>query len=1777
MSGSKAVRLFVVFIFLLLVQAALATSSIVGFVTVQGPDAPAVPIPNAIVNVTDAKFTKQILAVGQTNAQGFYSISGLAPGNYQVTFTSPNFLQGILSSFTLSDKTTVQINAHLVPVLTSTEVAKNNVKDETAFTIHNPNNFNVNLVWSLPNHHATGTGTAFPGDTVIETNQWPHSENMTLFVDGVQVQKVTTTVVGSPTSVGNLSGFVRDSSHVLGGVSITLTDSGGNQVGSTFSLADGSYVFTNIPAASYTLSYSLTNYIPASQSFSQPAGGAQAPLMVLAPVPPAPTATVGVTVSDPSGPVTNASVQITYSDSTQVNGPTDGNGFVSFSKQPVSLAATITTTTNDGSNRSASITTSGFVPGSNSVNVQLPPIPRGTINGQVTDGQNNLGGVLVSLLDANGNSVKTTNTLSDGTYVFGGVAPATYTLTFSKQFYATATDGGVIVSSGATTTVNQVLVSTTVTVTVNVTDGDTDAPYQGTGLTTITFADGSATGKIPGGANGQTIIPNQEKNVGATVNFVSGDGRTASAAYPTGFSTDTTVNLTLPFHAATLAGQVTDSTTGLPVANASIDLSDSVHSVDYKTTSDGNGNYSIGNIQPTSTMNFLVNATGFVTSTGTFAVSPGENGVQNFPMVPNSATVTVNVVDGGTLQPITSGTVTILYVNTKTTSLPIAPDGTSIFSGQDLNIGATATAVDGMGRTASATTNGWVPGPNSITVVLPALPQFGIVQGQVTDLTTKAPIQEATVTLTDAVTKQTTVTNTDSFGNYSFNQVSPSKYTIDAVANGYMDSSVGGVPVTAGSTVTQNFALTPSGGVATASVSVLVLDAGRPSFTSTVQIFYNDKSQTNGLLTDLSGHVTFTGQETGVSGTVTATSTDGRKASVAFSGWTAGSNSITINLPAPQNGSIQGLVIDGSTGMSLAGVSILIEPQNGLPITLITSKMGTFSASVPAGSYDVTLQLSGYQTMTINNVVVASGTPNNLGTIKLSPNVQPKLATVTVTVLDALTNAPVPNASVTIAYTPGVAGIPTLLTDGNGIATFTNQPVGVEYVVNASTADGRTGSTTPNAAGFNTGPNAVTLFLNPAALSTLTGTVIDGSNKKDLAGVSIVATDNQNNVLSQTTSFVDGTFTLSGLPATGTFNVTFSLAGYVTQTIQESGNTNVTEFLQPQSTNNATVNVTVMDGNSNPLSGASVDISYSDGSPDATGVTDGNGFISFSNQPVGVQATVSAQSKDGSLAASRTTAFSSGVNPVSLTLVAIPGSISGQVVDATTSTGLPFAQVSVVDWNGNPVVTVNTDSNGNYEIDGLVAGSYAVTYSVGGYSSQTITIPVSAGKNSTVNVQLDPDTASPSIGILLPSGNGAIGAQVTITYADGTKATGSSQKGGLTQFANQPVGLSATITCVDNAFSGTLAVPGGFPVGKSSYTIQIEPSPTTIVGTVTDLVTGQPISGATVNAVDPSGAQLGQATTASDGTYRITGVHADTANVTFSATNYLSFTDNGVETLAGQTVTASGQLTPIATVSVTVLDPTGAPVANASVDLVFPNGASTAVQHTGANGQTTFTNVLADQALTVHVLAQNPATGKPVTAYSPMTTVIGPNSVTVTVPISGVGNLSGNVTDQNNVALAGVLVQVMDVNNNTIASQQTDASGNYSLTNIPTGTYTISFCRSGYQPVSDPNVVISTGNTTTQNATLSPTANPMDATLTIVGNDSTSGNGAAGFASVTITYADGSVVNGQLDGNGNLQLTNQLVGVRATVQMTTSDGRTSPSQLFLNGFTSGPNSITFNF
>src|SRR5581483_9754005 len=236
-------------------------------------------------------------------------------------------------------------------------------------------------------------------------------------------------------------------------------------------------------------------------------------------------------------------------------------------------------------------------------------------------------------------------------------------------------------------------------------------------------------------------------------------------------------------------------------------------------------------------------------------------------------------------------------------------------------------------------------------------------------------------------------------------------------------------------------------------------------------------------------------------------------------------------------------------------------------------------------------------------------------------------------------------------------------------------------------------------------------------------------------------------------------------------------------------------------------------------------------------------------------------------------------------------------------------------------------------------------------------------------------------------------------------------------------------------------------VGASGLTgVQLVATPgAQLAGTLVSPA-GVPLAGVLVRAA--GGAQSFSTTTDSDGSYTLTGLPADTYNVTAGGAPYARRTLTGLTLGAGEVrrhvdlvLQAGGAI------SGTVTGPAG-PVAGATVIVAGADGSGSSAT-TDATGAYTIDGLSA-QAYTVSANADGlfatPVTGVNVAA--------GATAGGVKLSLGQAGSITGTVTDAGTgQPVAGIALTLQD--GAASYASESDANGQFTVTELPPGTYTV--------------------------------------------------------------------------------------------------------------------------
>jgi uncharacterized membrane protein len=396
----------------------------------------------------------------------------------------------------------------------------------------------------------------------------------------------------------------------------------------------------------------------------------------------------------------------------------------------------------------------------------------------------------------------------------------------------------------------------------------------------------------------------------------------------------------------------------------------------------------------------------------------------------------------------------------------------------------------------------------------------------------------------------------------------------------------------------------------------------------------------------------------------------------------------------------------------------------------------------------------------------------------------------------------------------------------------------------------------------------------------------------------------------------------------------------------------------------------------------------------------------------------------------------------------VPGTISGQVTDA--GDGSPVSAVRVSDGTRYDF----TDPYGNYAIDGVPPGDYQVVASKDGYESSSLTVTVLEGNTAVADFYLNEIVVPGSIiGKVADAEDGSpiLGAVVS----DGTRTTTTDASGEYT-IADVPPGtyeVTAGKSGYESSSSTVDVLSGTTAVADLSLTRIIVFG--TITGLVTDAEDGSPIVGAVVTD--------GTRTTTTDasGEYTIADVPPDSYEVTASKSGYESLSLT-VTVLEEATVVADFALNEVivfGTITGSVIDAEdGSPVAGA----VVSDGTGTTT--TDATGKYTIANVMPDIYQVTASKSGYHGSSLTVTVLPGGTTVANFQLSQIIVP----GSITGLVID----AKDGSPIIGATVSDGT-RTATTDASGEYTIADVPPGSYEVTASKEGYESLTSSVAVIS--------------------------------------------------------------------------------------------------------
>jgi subtilisin family serine protease len=556
---------------------------------------------------------------------------------------------------------------------------------------------------------------------------------------------------------------------------------------------------------------------------------------------------------------------------------------------------------------------------------------------------------------------------------------------------------------------------------------------------------------------------------------------------------------------------------------------------------------------------------------------------------------------------------------------------------------------------------------------------------------------------------------------------------------------------------------------------------------------------------------------------------------------------------------------------------------------------------------------------------------------------------------------------------------------------------------------------------------------------SITGTVTNAKDGSAIAGATVT------DATRTTTTDATGKYTIVGV-SPGTYEVTASKESYESSALMVTvleGSTATADLSLTRIIVHGTITGTVTDAkDGSPIVGAAV----TDGT--GTTVTDATGAYTIADVPGGsYQVTASKSGYESSSVTLTVLEGSTATADLSLTRIIVPGSITGTVTNAKDGSAIAGATVT------DGTRTTTTDATGKYTIADVPPGTYQVTATKSGYYSLSVAVTVVSGGSAVANFSLNQIPGSFS-GTVTNAKDGSPVAGATVT--EGTRMVLTDALGAYT-INNVPPGSYQVIASKTGYYSSSLAVTL-LPGSTVTADLSLNEIPGSITGAVTDATDGSAIAGAMVT----DGTRI--ATTDATGKYTIGNVPPGTYQVAASKESYES-SALAVTVLEGSTATADLSLTRLivlGTITGSVTDAEdGSGIAGATVT----DGTRTTL--TDARGQYAISDVPPSSYQVVAAKDGYETASLIVNVLSEASAVADFSLNEVILP----GSITGIVTDgQDGSPIAGATVT------DGTRTTTTDATGAYTIVDVPPGTCQVTGGKSGYYSSSVAVTVVSGGS-----------------------------------------------------------------------------------------------------
>ncbi len=1583
-----------------------------------------------------------VIASTVTSTDGTYVLSGIAPGNYTVRATLPNYqISSAGASVTANTITTLDFTLYSAQGALAGHVQNQLLTPISGTTID-----------ILQGANIVASTTTDPQGNFLVSNLAAQTYTVIASAPNYQASQQTATVVLPPeptTTVnftlsinpGSITGSVlSSSSSPIAGATIAVTySSGGAPIAQAATATDGSYTIANLAPGAYTVSATSLFSQTSTQGATVTAGVTTSVNFTLQPSPGTLVGTVTDTTSPTPLPLSGATIDVVQGSTIVASALTANDG--SYIISGIS-PANYSIRTSQPSYQTATKSTSISANETSTADFALLSAP-GSISGQVDDDSpipSPIPGASVDLFQ-NTIFIGTTTTDAQALYSFSNLAPNTYIVRASAFNYQAQLFGALVLANH-NTSINFSLQQLPATISGTVTDTTLPIPQLLSGATVEAIVGSSVIASaVTDAFGGYTLSGLFPGNYSVRVTLASYSSQSQSITVAAGATI--TLNFALASTQGTLIGSITDSTTGNPIASGSITIFQGSTFI-ATTQTNSSGYYTINNVLP-GQYTVRASALNYQTTTLLGTVVASQNTTVNFSLLSNPARLQGVVTDDNSM-PIGSAAVRVQQSNTIIASTTTATDGTYDITGfapgsYIVVASAPAYRTRMLGFTASsgqAVTDNFVLQSNPETLV-----------GRVTDAITSAPLQGVTV---DAILGVITVASatTQEDGTYSITGLSPTIYSVRATLDQYRTAAQGAI-ILEGLPTTSDFALVNNPGSVDGTISDV--NTGNPIPGATIN-FIQGATLMGTSLTDDNGHYLISTLAPGqymVQAIEPGYGTKGVGTTVTEGGLVTVSFSLST-----LTGTVAGTVVDNATGTPVGGAIICVLQNSQISSPVLTAADGTYSMSdLLPGGYTIRVRAGGFQT-SYAGAFISSSEITDINFYLLSDS-----GNVTGTVTDHL-GGPIPGA--TIQVLQGTTSMASVLTDTSGVYFVPSLPPG--YYSISVTASGYVsrivGILVPSYP-----PNVVSDFIltDGSLLPSIQGTVIDIASGAPLPGA-LIEVLSEGTVIAKVLADINGSYTIFDL-ADGSYTIRASSLGYQTgaQGVIVNATTTATSAFALVF-DAGSLGGTITDATTSlPVTNAAIQIFFN-GSLINSSPTNSNGQYFFTDLNTGTY-TVNIIASGYQTTNQGAIVFNNQTTTLNVPLSPGGGSISGLVTDSLSHT---IAGAAVVLTQANSIIQrAVTDTVGHYLIEGAPAGHYEVLVSRSTFQSQIKASTIVEGETTTLNFSLSSNPGT-IIGTVRDALTSTPIASASLDVFQGADVIGSTISGsdGTYSLSGLPMG-SYLVRAGQTGYQTKLApatIASVIPVTVDYY---LPSNPGNVIGTVTSAATGAPIPGALV-VLQQKSLEIIQVFTDEQGRYSLTGLAPGSSAIVVSSLGYQSGIQ-GASIVSNQTLTDNFQLqVNPATVSGVVRNAiTSNPIIDAEVFLmrgsvVFASTITDPLGYYSIPG-------IATGTYTVRASAPGYQT-----SFENTTLTVGQSTAINFSLGQETGAINGFVQNSVPVPLAGVTIRALQ-NNIVIATTITGADGLYTLSGLAPGDYVIRATQGEYCVDLQPATIVTSGTT----------------------------------------------------------------------------------------------------